>query len=1008
LEIRILGPIEVWDNGEPLPLGGTKQRAVLAMLALNVNHVVSYDHLVDGLWGSQASERASNAVQVYISRLRKILGQDRDDRPGGSNILLQRRNPGYVLEVDHEGFDLGRFERLARIGTDSLVRAPRAAAATLRQALDLWRGPALAEFAGQPFAGTEIQRLEERHLAVLLARVEADLVLGRHAELLAELETLAAGHPLDEQLHYQWILSLYRSGRQADALDAYRKIRHTLIEELGVDPGRPLQGLEEAVLNQDPRLDWSPPLVQGGDSPLVSDVRTVVAEGKKPVEPIRSLPIIWNLPARNPHFTGRAGMLDEVHDRLRGGEQALIVQALYGLGGVGKTQLALEYAHRFAGEYSIIWWIDAEQPVLLPEQFARLARMLDLPIRGSVQDAVQQVKTELAHRANWLLIFDNAERVEDVAAYRPAGSGHMLLTSRFPGWGALGGRLQVDVLERAETVTLLRSRVPAMTDALANELAAELGDLPLAVAQAVAYLEQSGLTPDDYLRQFSTRRSALLARGDVLDYQGRVDTAWDLSLERLTSVNSASLELMKVSAFLAPEPIPISLFTARPDVLGELGSDHDPADLVSDAVGDAVRFSLVRRLRDGFQVHRLVQAVIRKKLSAPELAATTARVADLLSAAHPGAPSDPARWSTYAGLVPHVLAVGAICDEREATRRLVIDTVAYLNLNSDNRASRRIAAEYLDRWRPALGPDHPDTLVLAAHLMLALFWMGDAAQARTLGLDILPRARRTLGPDHPGTLRIAGYLVMAQAWLGDADDARILAHDTLTRVSRTLNPQDPDVLRMNTYLALVLAWVGDRAARPLAREILDQARLVLGPDHPTTMFAAVDLSLGLLETGDTGQIRALSEDTLQRAEAGLGPRHLLTLGSAALLAQALTWDGEIDRANKLGREYLDSTKYHLGPDHLISLIAFAAVASARVGSVHTGAEPLVMSDLAATHRALGRDHPISLITAAAVSTSMAEHGVDGAAELAADTLERAEQLLGPDHPLTIGLVARVK
>ena len=411
------------------------------------------------------------------------------------------------------------------------------------------------------------------------------------------------------------------------------------------------------------------------------------------------------------------------------------------------------------------------------------------------------------------MIFDNAERVEDVAGYRPAGSGHMLLTSRYPGWGALGGRLPIDVLERAETVALLRSRVPSMTDALANELASELGDLPLAVAQAVAYLEQSGMTADDYLRQFSTRRSALLARGDVLDYQGRVDTAWNLSLRAADVGQFGVVGIDEVSAFLAPEPIPFSLFIARPDVLGDGGADLDPNDLVSDAVGDAVRFSLVRRLRDGFQVHRLVQAVIRKQLDAEGLASTTAKVADLLSAAHPGAPNDPANWAAYARLVPHMLAVGEICDRREATRRLVIDTVAYLNLNSDNRASRRIAADFLARWQRALGPDHPDTLLLAAHLMLALIWMGDAAQARAIGLDILPLARHTLGSDHPGTLRVAGYLVMAQAWLGDADDARILAHDTLARVQRTLNPADPDVLRMNTYLALALAWVGDRAAR---------------------------------------------------------------------------------------------------------------------------------------------------------------------------------------------------
>ena len=149
------------------------------------------------------------------------------------------------------------------------------------------------------------------------------------------------------------------------------------------------------MLNQDPRLDWTPPIVHGGEVLAVAAVAGNGAAPQQAAEPFRSLPIVWNLPARNPHFTGRSGLLDEIHDRLQGGEQALIVQALYGLGGVGKTQLALEYAHRYASEYSIIWWIDAEQPVLLPEQFARLARALDCPRVGRCSDAIAQVKAEL-------------------------------------------------------------------------------------------------------------------------------------------------------------------------------------------------------------------------------------------------------------------------------------------------------------------------------------------------------------------------------------------------------------------------------------------------------------------------------------------------------------------------------------------------------------------------------------------------------------------------------------
>jgi hypothetical protein len=172
------------------------------------------------------------------------------------------------------------------------------------------------------------------------------------------------------------------------------------------------------------------------------------------------LPAIWNVPTRNPHFTGRAGMLDQLRQRLRAGERTLVVQALYGLGGVGKTQLAVEYAHRFAADYDLVWWIDAEQPVLIADQLARLAGKLGLPTERTVDETLEMVLTELRHRPRWLLIFDNAEQPQDVAGYRPDGSGQVLVTSRYPGWGALGGRLEVDLLTRPETVELLRRRIP--------------------------------------------------------------------------------------------------------------------------------------------------------------------------------------------------------------------------------------------------------------------------------------------------------------------------------------------------------------------------------------------------------------------------------------------------------------------------------------------------------------------------------------------------------------------
>src|SRR3954467_6808715 len=282
-----------------------------------------------------------------------------------------------------------------------------------------------------------------------------------------------------------------------------------------------------------------------------------------------SLPAVWKVPPRNPRFTGRDGMLTELRRRLGGGEGTLVVQALYGLGGVGKTQLAIEYAHRFAGDYDLVWWIDAEQPVLIPDQLAGLATRLALPAGGTVADTVERLLAELRGRDRWLLVFDNAEQPQQIAAYRPGGVGHVLITSRSPGWGALGGRMEVDVLARAETIALLCARIPALDEELADKLAAELGDLPPPAARAAGYLEQTDLPAADYLRRFRTRRVTLLTRGDVVGYAGRIDTTWALSLERLRAQHPAAVALLQLAAFLAPEPIPLALIGGHPELLDE-------------------------------------------------------------------------------------------------------------------------------------------------------------------------------------------------------------------------------------------------------------------------------------------------------------------------------------------------------------------------------------------------------------------------------------------------------
>ena len=257
LEFHILGPLEVLDDGSALPLGGPKQRALLALLLIHPGEVVSVDRITEDLWGDHPPKTAQTSLHVYVSHLRKLLEPERGK--GEAASLLASRAPGYVIDVDPEQLDLTRFQRLASQGRLSLDAGdPRAGGAALHEALGLWRGPALADFLYEPFAQSEIARLEELRLSCTEDRIDADLACGLHGPLVGEIEGLTRAHPLRERLRAQLILALYRSGRQAEALEAYTNARETLVEELGIDPGPALQELNRAILNQDPSLDVKP------------------------------------------------------------------------------------------------------------------------------------------------------------------------------------------------------------------------------------------------------------------------------------------------------------------------------------------------------------------------------------------------------------------------------------------------------------------------------------------------------------------------------------------------------------------------------------------------------------------------------------------------------------------------------------------------------------------------------------------------------------------------------
>ncbi|HET6695539.1 MAG TPA: AfsR/SARP family transcriptional regulator, partial [Gaiellaceae bacterium] len=244
IAVRLLGPIEAERDGVAVGLGGPKPRTLLSALALDLGRVVSVDRLVEALWPGEAPDTAPHAVQVYVSQLRKALGP-----------VIATRPPGYVLELEPDDVDVHRFARLADEGRAALRGDDTASAETaLREALAIWRGPALADFVYEPFAQTEISRLEELRTVVVEERIEADLALGRHAELVSELEALVEAQPHRERPRAQLMLALYRSGRQADALSAYRAARSALVDDLGIEPGPELKELEAAILRQDPSL----------------------------------------------------------------------------------------------------------------------------------------------------------------------------------------------------------------------------------------------------------------------------------------------------------------------------------------------------------------------------------------------------------------------------------------------------------------------------------------------------------------------------------------------------------------------------------------------------------------------------------------------------------------------------------------------------------------------------------------------------------------------------------
>ncbi|MFF1297539.1 MULTISPECIES: FxSxx-COOH system tetratricopeptide repeat protein [unclassified Streptomyces] len=593
-----------------------------------------------------------------------------------------------------------------------------------------------------------------------------------------------------------------------------------------------------------------------------------------------SLPQVWNVQPRRSNFVGREDLLLQIRTRLTESRAAPVL-ALSGRIGVGKSQLAIEYAHRFSGEYELVWWVEADQPIL--SQLAALARLIDCADSAtSEQEAVQALLNHLRTRPRWLIVFDNAEAPGYLTRHLPTGAGHVLITSRNPLWHQVAASVEVGALDRTEAVDLLRFRSPHLSDEDAGRLATALDDLPLALAQAGESLYL--FTPEQYLQQLELHADAAVSDGTPFDYPRPLSAQLAGAMTRLAGSDPLAVDLLRACTLLAPEPFPLH---ASDPARAETPDDGGGAELVRalsyprafrQALMAVERLGLAQGSGGSIQVDRLTQAVLRDQLT-PESRALAARHASaLLATAYPGQAADPETWPHWPALLPHLLAIGPADLTTPLARFAACEACWYLLDRGDTRTALARLQDLHRDWEQRLGADIEDTVWAAAYLARAYADTGELSEAHRLESGTLHRHQTQLGPDHPGALRAAGNLTLRLTALGNTTDARAVAVQTLETQRRLLGEEHPDTLITAGNLAVLLSELGQReGALTLTEDTLARQRRVLGENHPHTLVTAGNLALHLAARGETERAEDLALDTLARQRSLLGETHPDTL-----------------------------------------------------------------------------------------------------------------------------------
>jgi hypothetical protein len=646
---------------------------------------------------------------------------------------------------------------------------------------------------------------------------------------------------------------------------------------------------------------------------------------------IQKVPRVWNVPSRNADFTGRAAELRRLRDELVGdGRAAVLAQALYGLGGVGKTQVALEYAHRFKSDYDLIWWIPAEQPQAINLALAELASRLGLqPGDNAVETAVfalEQLRSGVGGR--WLLVYDNAEEPADLAPYLPDGPGHVLITSRNPAWTHHARPLELEVFSRQESITHLMQHAPGVDEDSAKKISEAVGDLPLAVEQAAAWLAETGMPAPLYIERLEAQAADALRLSGPFGYATPVAATWDLSLRRLQVRSPAAVRLLQILAYCSPEPVSSSLLYGEEMNTALLPFDAALRDRLAlgGVIREASHLALIKvhQADASVQMHRLVQAVIRSRLTTGQQDETRHAVHRILTAAKPAADHAyrPADWPAYDLIWPHLEPSRCAECDNEETRELLIDWVRYQHMHGELKSAESLAVRLQRLWAGKLGQGHRQTLTLQVLLANVLRDQGRLSAARELDIQVLARRQAVLGTAHPDALASANGVAADLRILGEFRPALALDRKTYSSLKKQFGTSDLRTLRAANNLACSLRQAGDfSAARRLDEQALEGRRTLLGSSHPYTLHSASNLGHDLRETGALRESLQLLRATHDKW-AALGDETRRALHTAKSLAVSLRRTGELGEAMRLTQQTYGLYVKCYGPENLESLSLF--------------------------------------------------------------------------------------